>query len=123
VRPPLNLHNSSLLSVLAQKLNVRHFVKIHRTLNSILADHDKSVLAPFTIAAYVLPRDKIFIAFMDAVNVMNGTLRPDFVVFNLNQMDMLISEETSRQFLAYMRVSPDYRKVADVENVIIFAKQ
>jgi hypothetical protein len=90
-------------------------------LNYVLADHDKSVLAPFTIAVYVLPRDKIFIAFRDAVNVMNGTLRPDFVVFNLNQMDLLISEETSRQFLAYMRGSLPYRKVADIENVIIFA--
>jgi hypothetical protein len=50
-------------------------------------------------------------------------LRPDFVVFNLNQMDLLISEETSRQFLAYMRGSLPYRKVADIENVIIFAKQ
>jgi uncharacterized membrane protein len=123
VRPPLSLQGSSLSSVLAHELKVRHFVRIHRTLNHVLADHDKSVLAPFTIAPYMLPRHKIFIAFRDAVNVMNGTLRPDFVVFNLNQMDILISEETSRQFLAYMRVSLDYRKVADIENIIIFAKQ
>jgi hypothetical protein len=123
VHPPLSLQSSSLSSVLTHELKVCHFVRIHRMLNYVLADHDKSVLAPFTIAAYVLPRDKIFIAFRDAVNVMNGTLRPDFVVFNLNQMDLLISEETSRQFLAYMRGSLPYRKVADIENVIIFAKQ
>jgi hypothetical protein len=123
VRPPLSLQSSSLSAVLAQELRVRHFVRIHRMLYYVLADYDKSVLAPFTLAAYVLPRDKIFVAFRDAVNVMNGSLRPDFVVFNLNKSDILISEEVIRQFFAYMQASPEYRKVADIENVVIFAKQ
>jgi uncharacterized membrane protein len=125
VRPPLSLMQSpSLSSVLAQELRVGHFVRIRRALGYVLADRDKSVLASFTIAAYVPPRDTLYImADSAAAQVMNGSWRPDFVVFNLNQSNPLMGVDTSRQFFLYMQASRDYRTVVNTENIIIFAKQ
>ena len=64
----------------------------------------------------------------DAVYVMDGSWRPDFVVFDLSESDVLISDvvinkEISRQFFAYMQESSDYRNMEEIENLVIFAKQ
>ena len=86
VRPPLTLtRGPTLPDVFAHELRIHQFIQIHRALNSILADHHTSVLASFTIGAYVPPRGELFIMHIDAHNVMNGSLRPDFVVFDLRQ--------------------------------------
>jgi uncharacterized membrane protein len=122
LRPPQRLF-PTLSSVFAYKLRIHHFLQIHGALNHLLADHDQSVLASFTIGAYVPPRGKLFIVHNDAGNVMNGSLRPDFIVFDLNQSQPYISEEAVRSFLTYMQASPEYRRVADIQQVIIFAKE
>jgi hypothetical protein len=124
IRPPLTLTRSpTLLNVFAPELLTRQFIAIHRALHSILADHHTSVLASFTIGAYVPPRGKLFIMHNDAHNVMNGSLRPDFVVFDLRQSQPYFSEEAVRYFFAYLQASSDYHMVADIHNVIIFAKR
>jgi uncharacterized membrane protein len=123
VRPPLNLTRSpNLPRVFAHELRIQEFIMIHRALNSILSDHDASVLASFTIGAYVPPRGQLFIMHNDAHNVMNGWLRPDFVVFDLRQSQPYFGEEAVRDFFAYLQASPEYHMVADVNNVVIFAK-
>jgi uncharacterized membrane protein len=124
VRPPLTLTRSPTLpNVLAHELRIREFIPIHRALKSILADHHKSVLASFTIGAYVPPRGKLFLMHNDADNVMNGSLRPDFVVFDLRQSQPYFGEEAVRYFFAYLQASPEYHMMADIKNVIIFAKR
>jgi uncharacterized membrane protein len=124
VRPPLNLTRSPTLPhVFAHELRIHEFIPIHRALNSILANHHTSVLASFTIGAYVPPRGKLFIMHNDAHNVMNGSLRPDFVVFDLRQSQPYFGEEAVRYFFAYLQASPEYHMVADVNRVIIFAKR
>jgi hypothetical protein len=122
MRPPPHLF-PTLPSVFAHELRIHHFLRIHRALNHLLADHHESVLASFTIGAYVPPRGKLFIMHNHAGHVMNGSLRPDFVVFDFYQSQPYISEETVRSFFAYMQASPEYRRVADIEQVIIFAKE
>jgi hypothetical protein len=123
IRPPLTFTRSpTLLNVFAPELLTHQFIAIHRALHSILADHHTSVLASFTIGAYVPPRGKLFIMHNDAHNVMNGSLRPDFVVFDLRQSQPYFSEEAVRYFFAYLQASSEYHMVADIHNVIIFAK-
>ena len=124
VRPPLTLTRSPTLpDVFAHELRIHEFIAIHRALNSILAHRHKSVLASFSIGAYVPPRGKLFIMHNDAHNVMNGSLRPDFVVFDLRQSQPYFGEEAIRYFFAYLQASPEYHMVADIKNVIIFAKR
>jgi uncharacterized membrane protein len=124
VRPPQTLIRSPTLpDVFAHELRIHQFIQIHRALNSILADPHTSVLASFTIGAYVPPRGKLFIMHIDANNVMNGPLRPDFVVFDLRQSQPYFGEEAVRYFFAYLQASPEYHMVADIHNVIIFAKR
>jgi uncharacterized membrane protein len=124
VRPPQTLtRGPTLPDVVAHELRIHQFIPIHRALNSILADPRTSVLASFTIGAYVPPRGKLFIMHIDAHRVMNGSLRPDFVVFDLRQSQPYFSEEAVRYFFAYLQASPEYDKVADVNNIIIFAKR
>jgi uncharacterized membrane protein len=124
VRPPLTLTRSPTLpAVFAHELQIHQFIPIHRALNSILADRHTSVLASFTMGAYVPPRGKLFIMHNDAQNVMNGSLRPDFVVFDLRQSQPYIGEEAVGYFFAYLQASPEYHMVADIKNVIIFAKR
>ena len=60
---------------------------------------------------------------IDAHNVMNGSLRPDFVVFDLRQSQPYFGEEAVRYFFAYLQASPEYHMVANINNVIIFAKR
>jgi uncharacterized membrane protein len=124
IHPPLSLtQNPSLVSVLARELNLRHFLQIHRMISHVLADREKSVLASFTIAAYIPPRHTLgILANSTAAYVMNDLWRPDYVVFNFNQNEPLMNVDTSRQFFTYMQTSPDYHKVEDVENVVIFVK-
>jgi hypothetical protein len=124
IRPPQSLTRSPTLPyVFAHELRVREFLLIHRALKSILADQRTSVLASFTIGAYVPPRGKLFLMHNDAHNVMNGSLRPDFVVFDLRQSQPYFGEEAVRAFFAYLQASPEYRFAADTENVVIFAKR
>lgn len=124
VRPPVTLTQSTTLpDVFAHKLQVHQFIAIYRALNSILANHHASVLASFTIGAYVPPRGKIFIMHNDAHNVMNGSLRPDFVVFDMRESQPYFDEAAVRNFFAYLQASPEYHMVADVSRVIIFAKR
>ena len=120
-RPPPTLV-PTLPSVFAHRLQIARFLRIHRALNHFLADSHKSVLASFTIGAYVPPRGNFFMI-QDAGNVMHGSLRPDFVVFDVSKREPYIDEETVRSFLAYMQASPEYRIVADIEQLIIFAKE
>jgi hypothetical protein len=124
IRPPLTLIRSPTLPhVFAHDLQSYQFFAIHRALHSILADRDTSVLASFTIGPYVPPRGKLFIMHNDAHNVMNGSLRPDFVVFDLRQSQPYFGEEAVQYFLAYLQASLEYRMIADVNNVVIFAKR
>jgi hypothetical protein len=109
--------------VFAHELQIQQFISIHRALNTILTDHRTSVLASFTIGAYVPPRGKLFIMHNDAHNVMNGSLRPDFIVFDLRQSQPYFSEEAVRYFIAYLQASPEYYMLADIKNVMIFAKR
>lgn len=122
MRPPPRLV-PTLSSVFANELRIHRFFRIHQTLNHLLADHHESVLASFTIGAYVPPRGKLYIMHNDASNVMKGSLRPDFVVFDFYQSQPYISEEMVWSFFAHMQASPEYRRVADIEQVIIFAKE
>jgi len=124
IRPPPSLMQSpSLSSIFAEDLKIGRFFLTHRTINRVLTNREKAVLASFAIGAYVPPRDKIFIMTNNVVYLMQGSWRPDFVVFDLNKSGVLISEELYRQFFAYMQTSPEYRQVEDVANVVIFAKQ
>jgi uncharacterized membrane protein len=124
VRPPQTLTRSpSLPNVFAHELRLHQFIPIHRALNSILANPHTSVMASFSIGAYVPPRAKLFIMHNDAHNVMNGSLRPDFVVFDLRQSQPYFGEEAVRYFFAYLQASSEYRIEADINNVIIFAKR
>jgi uncharacterized membrane protein len=124
IRPPQPLTLSpNLPRVFSHELRIREFILIHGALNSNLADHHASVLASFSIGAYVPPRGKLFIMHNDAHNVMNGSLRPDFVVFDLRQSQPYFGEEAVQYFFAYLQASPEYHVVADIKNVIIFAKR
>jgi uncharacterized membrane protein len=124
VRPPLSLTRSPTLPIVfAHDLQIHQYIAIHRALNSILADHHASVLASFTIGAYVPPRSELFLMHNDALNVMNGSLRPDFVVFDLRQSQPYFGEEAVRHFFAYLQASSEYYMLADIHNVIIFAKR
>jgi len=124
VRPPLTLTRSPTLpAVFAHELRIHQFFAIRYALNSILADHRTSVLASFTIGAYVPPRGKLFIMHNDAENVMHGSLRPDFIVFDLGRSQPYFSEEAVRYFFAYLQASPEYGIVADINSVIIIAKR
>jgi uncharacterized membrane protein len=124
VRPPQPLTRSPTLpNVFAHELRIREFILIHRGLKSILVDHRTSVLASFTIGAYVPPRGKLFLMHNDAHNVMKGLLWPDFVVFDLRQSQPYFGEEAVGDFFAYLQASPEYHMVAGIKNVIIFAKR
>ena len=119
----LRSRSPTLPDVFAHELRLREFIAIHRVLSSRLADPHASVLASFTIGSYVPPRGKLFIMHNDAHNVLNGSLRPDFVVFDLRQSQPYFSEEAVRYFFAYLQASPEYYMVADVNKVVIFAKR
>jgi uncharacterized membrane protein len=124
VRPPQPLTRSPTLpDVFAHELRIHQFVPIYRALKSILADRHKSILASFTIGAYVPPRGNLFLMHIDAHRFMNGSLRPDFVVFDLRQSQPYFGEEAVRYFFDYLQASPEYHIVADIKNVIIFAKR
>jgi hypothetical protein len=89
-------------------------------INKYLADNSESVLAQFFTITAIPQRRGMYITFSEGNRVLDGTLRPHFVLLDLSAVDPIASRDTVLALAQMLRRRDRYQPVWDDHDVLLY---